>query len=303
MALLRAVGASRRQVLGSLIVEAIVIGIVASLVGFVAGIGLSAAAEERAVAARHRHPRRRRGGPAPHAHRVAHRRRRDHRDLGRDAGRAGVADAAGGGHARRRPRHVGHVEGAGWSGASSCWPSASSSPASAWPATIAALGLGIALIFIGVFVLGPLIARPFARVIGAPLPRLRGISGRLAQENAMRNPKRTARTAAALMVGVALVAGISVLAASIKASVRDIFEQAVHRRLRGQHQHAGLRRPARSRVAQQLNQLPEVEAAAGMQLGAAKIDGSAAALQRASTRRSAGQVFDLEFVAGLDDAT
>ena len=51
----------------------------------------------------------------------------------------------------------------------------------------------------------------------------------------MRNPKRTARTAAALMVGVALVAGISVLAASIKDSVRSIFEQAVHRRLRGEH--------------------------------------------------------------------
>src|SRR4029079_14271015 len=61
--------------------------------------------------------------------------------------------------------------------------------------------------------------RPISRVIGAPLPRLKGMSGTLARQNAMRNPKRTSATAAALMVGVALVGFITILASSTKASV------------------------------------------------------------------------------------
>ncbi len=85
------------------------------------------------------------------------------------------------------------------------------------------LGLGVALVFISLFVLGPLLARPISRVLGAPLVRWRGASGALARENAMRNPKRTARTAASLMVGVALVAAIAVFAASVKASIRTVF--------------------------------------------------------------------------------
>ena len=136
------------------------------------------------------------------------------------------------------------------------------------------LGLGIAMVFIGVFVLGPLIARPLRACHRRAAARLRGIAGRLAQENAMRNPKRTARTAAALMVGVALVAGISVLAASIKASVRNIFEQAVHRRLRG-------RAPTATASAAYPHRRPPAQPAArgatpppASQLGAAKIDGS-----------------------------
>ncbi len=148
---------------------------------------------------------------------------------------------------------------------------------SASPARSSPSGSASRLIFIGVFVLGPLIARPFAGVIGAPLPRLKGISGRLAKENAMRNPKRTSRTAAALMVGVAFVAGISVLAASIKSSVHDIFNKqftgdfVVNTNTQG---FGGL--PLT--VAHQLNQLPEVDAAAGVGIGAAKVDNGAESL-------------------------
>jgi putative ABC transport system permease protein len=66
--------------------------------------------------------------------------------------------------------------------------------------------------FIGVTTLGPIAARPVTRFFGAPLLRLRGVTGSLARENAMRNPKRTSRTAAALMIGVALVSAITVVA-------------------------------------------------------------------------------------------
>ena len=78
------------------------------------------------------------------------------------------------------------------------------------------VGLGAFAVFFGIAVLGPVIARPFARIVGSPLPRLRGMAGTLARENATRNPRRTAATASALMIGVALVAFITVFAASAR---------------------------------------------------------------------------------------
>jgi putative ABC transport system permease protein len=89
------------------------------------------------------------------------------------------------------------------------------------------VALGALAVFLGVAVLGPVIARPFARLVGAPLPRLRGIAGTIARENAARNPRRTAATASALMVGVGLAALMTVLAASTKASVAESIDATV----------------------------------------------------------------------------
>ena len=86
------------------------------------------------------------------------------------------------------------------------------------------VALGALIIFFGVTVLGSLIARPAAWLIGAPLPWLRGTIGRLARENAMRNPKRTASTAAALMIGVGLVGFVTIFAASATASVNHVID-------------------------------------------------------------------------------
>jgi putative ABC transport system permease protein len=83
---------------------------------------------------------------------------------------------------------------------------------------LAVVGVGALLIFVGVSVLGPVVARPVAQLFGMPL-RARGVSGELATRNAMRNPKRTARTASSLMIGVGLVGFITVFAASVKSSV------------------------------------------------------------------------------------
>ena len=85
------------------------------------------------------------------------------------------------------------------------------------------LAPGVLLLFIALFVLGPLIARPVAKLLGKPIIKIKGMTGTMAVENTARNPKRTARTAAALIVGVALVTGVSVLASSISDSVRQIF--------------------------------------------------------------------------------
>jgi putative ABC transport system permease protein len=86
-------------------------------------------------------------------------------------------------------------------------------------------GIGALVVFLGVAVLAPVIARPVARVIAWPLPRLFGVHGNLARENASRNPRRTAATAAALMIGLALVAFVSVFAASIKASASRALDE------------------------------------------------------------------------------
>jgi putative ABC transport system permease protein len=164
------------------------------------------------------------------------------------------------------------------------------------------LAFSIPLIFVGIFVLGPLIARPVARFLGAPLPKFQGVTGTLARENSMRNPKRTARTAAALMVGVALVAGISVLAASIKSSVRSIFEQQFTGDFVVSTQSFGFGGLPVT-VAEQLNELPEVEAAAGVQIGVARVDGSDSALSVVDPVQ-ADRLFDFEYVAGaLTDLT
>ena len=79
---------------------------------------------------------------------------------------------------------------------------------------------------VGVVVLGPVVARAASGVLGAPLRRLRGVTGALARENAMRNPRRTAATASALMVGVAVVTLFTVFAASLKASIDDAVERS-----------------------------------------------------------------------------
>jgi putative ABC transport system permease protein len=80
------------------------------------------------------------------------------------------------------------------------------------------VGVGALLVFIGVAALSPLFARPLAGIIGWPLARL-GLPSRLGRENAMRNPRRTSSTAAALMIGLGLVTFVTVFASSIKASL------------------------------------------------------------------------------------
>ena len=85
---------------------------------------------------------------------------------------------------------------------------------------VAAGALGL---FIGMSVLAPLIARPVARFLSAPI---RGVTGKLARENTIRQPRRTASTASALMIGVALVAFTSIFAASISSSISDTLEES-----------------------------------------------------------------------------
>jgi putative ABC transport system permease protein len=132
---------------------------------------------------------------------------------------------------------------------------------------------GVLAVFFGVTALGRTIAMPLSRMLGAPLPRLRGLAGSLARENAMRNPKRTAATASALMIGVGLVCFIAILAASTRSSV----DAAIDRGLVGDlvvTPDANFSGGLDPELAGQLRELPEVSAAAGLRTSEAQVDGS-----------------------------
>jgi putative ABC transport system permease protein len=88
------------------------------------------------------------------------------------------------------------------------------------------VGLGVALTFLGVAMLTPLFARPLAGVIGLPIRRT-GVPGKLGEENSRRNPRRTAATASALMIGLGLVVFVAVFGASAKASTTAVLERTL----------------------------------------------------------------------------
>jgi putative ABC transport system permease protein len=90
------------------------------------------------------------------------------------------------------------------------------------------VGIGAVLIFVGVAMLAPAVARPMASVLGRPLSGLFGTSGRLGRENSMRSPRRTAQTSSALMVGLALVSAIAVFGASLSSSVTSSVDNAIN---------------------------------------------------------------------------
>jgi putative ABC transport system permease protein len=92
---------------------------------------------------------------------------------------------------------------------------------------IGRVGMGAAAVFVALIVLGPVIARPLSRTLGVALPRLRGMPGTLARENASRNPRRTASAASALMIGIALVAFMTVFASTAKASLATSLDKAM----------------------------------------------------------------------------
>ncbi len=134
------------------------------------------------------------------------------------------------------------------------------------------IAAGAVVIFLGVGVLSPLVARPLSRVLGWPFARWAGEPGRLARENAMRSPRRTASTAAALMIGLALVSLVTIFAASAKASVTKVLDQTIAADyiLTGPTNSAqGFSPEVVTRLAQQ----PEVASATGVRINVFKLDG------------------------------
>ncbi|MFG3516218.1 ABC transporter permease [Streptomyces bobili] len=159
-------------------------------------------------------------------------------------------------------------------------------------------GSGAALALAAFVVLGPVASTTAVRVLGSPLGRLRGVTGALARRNALRSPKRTAATASALMIGVAVVALFTVFGASLKATM----DQTVSRSFAGD---VAVSTPSfgaggsglSPRLAPAVAALPEVDTAVGLGRGVAEVDGRGRALtvtDPAALERS----FDLGAVEG-----
>lgn len=92
-------------------------------------------------------------------------------------------------------------------------------------AGVVAVGAGALLVLLAVAVLSALVVRPLAWALGAPVAALRGMAGTLARENSLRDPRRTATTAAALMIGLGLVAFVLIFSASLEASVDEQLDE------------------------------------------------------------------------------
>lgn len=227
-ALLRAIGASRRQVLVSVAVEALAIGAVASAAGLAVGIGLAAGLKALLASA----------GlelvvsgvvvtvgalvtafligvvmtmlssllPSLRASRIAP--IEALRDLAVDDGTVS------------RLRGVSGVVLTGLGAAMVIGPSLTGT------GSVSLAGIGALVTIGGVLVLGPVVARPVTSIIGAPLGAIGGTSGRLARRNAARDPRRTAGSAAALLVGVSIVTLMATVGASIKTSVGELVDRS-----------------------------------------------------------------------------
>ena len=89
------------------------------------------------------------------------------------------------------------------------------------------LGVGAALLFVGITLVSPLFAAPISRALGAPIAKVYNRPGVLAKENAARNPKRTATTAAALMIGLSLVSMAFVVGQTLKNDLNELLETTV----------------------------------------------------------------------------
>jgi putative ABC transport system permease protein len=90
------------------------------------------------------------------------------------------------------------------------------------------LGVGTIALFIGFALLAPRLVKPLAAVVGWPAGRFGGMAGELARENSIRNPSRTASTAAALMIGLALVTVVAVLGAALRNSTQEAVRDQVN---------------------------------------------------------------------------
>ncbi len=274
--LLRTLGASRRQVMTSVVVEALIVGLVASAVGIVAGIGIALGLRGLLAAF---------GVDLPSTSLQLEMRtivvalligtgitvfssilpaRRAARVAPIQALREAQETGVGGGWGRRLAIGL-VVTGAG---IASLLYGLFGSPSNAG----LLVGFGAAATFVGIAMLSPLVARPLAAAIGRPVRGL-GVQGRLGRENAMRNPRRTASTASALMIGLGLVAMVAVLAASLKAS----FNAALSETLKADFVlTTSASVPFSPEVAAKTSQVPGVAAVSQIRQGGFRVNGSTA---------------------------
>jgi len=276
-AMLRALGASRRQVLTSVVAEALTLGLLASAVGIVAGLGVAKGINALFKVL---------GADIPTA------------DLALEPRTILIAALVGVGvtllsalvpalRATRVPPVAALQEGA------TLPPTRFTRAGTAIAVAITALGagslaygifsdgatngrllfmgLGALLLFVAIAMLSKFVVRPASRLIGWPLEKLSPISGRLARDNAGRNPSRTAATAAALMIGLAMVVFVAVFAQAMKGSFGGAITKSTRADLVAQDQSAFLTVPQHE--VRELAAVPGVEAVAGVAWAQFEVEG------------------------------
>jgi putative ABC transport system permease protein len=157
-------------------------------------------------------------------------------------------------------------------------------------------GIGALLVVVGAVVVGPVVVGPVSTVLGAPLRALRGESGNIAVRNARRNPRRTAATASGLLVGTAVVVLFTVLGSSVTASIDDTIDRTFGGDLVVlQQSFSGASiDPA---FAPAIEATDDVETAAAMAIGPAMVGGIESEVTAVDPARF-GAVLDLGHVAG-----
>ncbi|SCF98720.1 ABC transporter permease [Streptomyces sp. Ncost-T10-10d] len=298
-ALLRALGASRRQVVGSTLVEAAAVGVIASAAGLAGGIGIAAGLQALFPAV---------GFPFPEGALVisavslllplavgvlvclgsalvpAVR-------AGRTAPLAALRESAVDDSAASRARAL--------AGLVLLVASLGTILTGALADVSVRLSAAGAVSALAAFVvLGPVASSYAVRILGAPLDRLRGVTGRLARRNALRSPRRTASTATALMIGVAVVSLFTVFGASLKATMNQTVDRSFAGDVAISAPTFGAGGSGLSpRLAPAVDRLPEVATAVGLGKGVAEVDGAGRALT-VTDPAALGRVLDLGRVDG-----
>ncbi len=280
LALLRCLGAFRHQLLVMVVGESALVGLVASAFGLVVGVGLAAAAKAGLAATGASFP--------PASLQVAPRTIVVALVLGTTvtvvaallpavrAGRAAPLGALRDDGAASERSSTWHrlalgtvlaVVGVAAIGFGLFGPGGNRAPLS---------GVGVVCVFLAVSALGPSVVRPMASVLGRPAGAVSGTMGRLARENAMRNPRRTSATSAALMIGLALVTLVAVFSQTIKASLVTALDDHLTSDAVVSPYNLGSGGFSPS-VAAALSRVPQLTDVAGLASGQAQVVGGGAA--------------------------
>ncbi|WP_405447794.1 ABC transporter permease [Streptomyces achromogenes] len=297
LALLRAVGASRRQVTRSVLVEAFAVGTVAGVAGLAAGIGIGAGLRSLLGSVGETVP----DGPlviSPGTVVAA---------LavgilvtvlaawlpGRRAAKIPPVAAMSSLHAKATTKSLvlRNTLGALFSAAGIAvvlMATRMDADAAQGP-----MGIGAVLLIIGVFVLTPLLSRPLIAA-AAPVLRAFGVSGKLARQNSVRNPRRTAATASALMIGLTLITGMTVMAGSLQTSIDRLASSAIRADYVVSMANSG---PLSPDVAKKLATADGVTASSPLRNGESRIDGGTQWLTGVDGA-AIGKLTDLKVTAG-----
>jgi putative ABC transport system permease protein len=159
------------------------------------------------------------------------------------------------------------------------------------------IGAGAVAVILGVSLFSPRLVRPLASIAGRPLELLRRLTGRLARENAQRNPARTAVTAAALMIGLAVVAFVTVFAAGIKSSIASAVDDSFQGALVIQNSDGFS--PISPRAAEAARQVRGVDLVSTMRAAQAKLlNGEGGKPRVSALDRDAGRVLRIDWTEG-----